>query len=330
MVSSAHEALHRIFRDHPDLFYRLSARLGFDLPPPTKATVECPDVTETAAIERRIDTLIRFETESQGPFLLAVEAQGKPDPDKPSSWAYYVSYLWSKYRIPTHLMVVCQDRRTAAWAQQPVTSGLPFMPTLTVRPLVVGPHNTPVIADPRQAREDIYMATLSAITHAAEPDIDDILKALSRALRDVPEDEGSQVVEYTAQGLRNARAKQLWKELLMVDTSFYRSWLFEELRDEARAQGMAQGVAEGMAQGVAQGVAEESVRSKAEDLLVVLEQRNLEVSEETRRRVEECGDPDVLRMWLVRAVTAPTVDAVFEGTPREGVPGQSRVESGSR
>ncbi|MDH6226416.1 hypothetical protein [Streptomyces sp. MJP52] len=314
MVSSAHEALHRIFRDHPDLFYRLSSRLGYDLPPPTKATVECPDVTETAAIERRIDTLIRFETESQGPFLLAVEAQGKPDPAKPSSWAYYVSYLWSKYRLPTHLMVVCQDRRTAAWAQRPVTSGLPFMPTLTVRPLVVGPHNTPVIADPRQAREDILMAALSAITHAAEPDIDAILKALSSALRDVPEDQGSQVVEYTSQGLRNGRVKQLWKELLMTDTSFYRSWLFEEVRDEGRAEGRA----------------EESAKSKAEAILVVLGQRNLKVSDEVRKRIEDCGDPDVLRMWLVRAVTAPTAEGVFEDRSQSAAPDQSRVDSTSR
>ncbi|WP_166021690.1 hypothetical protein [Streptomyces chilikensis] len=300
MVSSAHEALHRIFRDHPDLFYRLSSRLGYDLPPPTKATVECPDVTETAAIERRIDTLIRFETESQGPFLLAVEAQGKPDPAKPSSWAYYVSYLWSKYRLPTHLMVVCQDRRTAAWAQRPVTSGLPFLPTLTVRPMVVGPHNTPVIADPRQAREDILMATLSAITHAAEPDIDDILKALSRALRDVPEDQGSQVVEYTAQGLRHGRAKQLWKELLMADTSFYRSWLFEEVRDEGRAE------------------------TFVASILLVLEQRGVKVSEEVRKRVEDIDDPEVLRMVLARAVTAPTAEAIFDGATPAGPWAQPR------
>jgi len=322
MVSSAHEALHRIFRDHPDLFYRLSVRLGFDLPPPTKATIECPDVTETVAVERRIDTLIRFETESRGPFLLAVEAQGKPDPAKPASWAYYVSYLWSKYQLPTHLMVVCQDRRTAAWAERPVTSGLAFMPTLTVHPLVVGPHNTPVIADPEQAREDIFMAALSAITHAAEPDIDDILKALSGALRDVPEEQGSQVVEYTAQGLRNGRAKQLWKELLMVDTTFYRSWLFEELRDEARAVGRAEGLAEGRAEAAA--------RARVEAVLDVLEQRSLKVSDEVRKRVEDCADPDVLRMWLVRAVTAPTAESIFEATDQDGVLDQSRVESTRR
>ncbi|GAA3910578.1 hypothetical protein GCM10023084_73350 [Streptomyces lacrimifluminis] len=34
-----------------------------------------------------------------------------------------------------------------------------------------GPHNTPAITDPAEAREDLVMAALSAIAHAADPDI---------------------------------------------------------------------------------------------------------------------------------------------------------------
>ncbi|WP_307854047.1 hypothetical protein [Streptomyces tagetis] len=80
-----------------------------------------------------------------------------------------------------------------------------------------------------------------------------------------------------------------------MDLSFYKSYLSEEIRDEGRAQGREQGRAQG----------------RAEDLLLVLEQRGLDVSVEVRRRIEECGDPEVLREWLVRAVTVGRAEDVF-------------------
>ncbi|MBQ1095006.1 hypothetical protein KBY55_02545 [Streptomyces sp. b94] len=75
---------------------------------------------------------------------------------------------------------------------------------------------------------------------------------------------------------------------MAVDLSFYKSYISEEIRDEGRAQ------------------------RGAEDVLIVLEQRGLAVSDDVRGRVTACGDPELLRHWLARAVTAPTAEAVFE------------------
>jgi hypothetical protein len=292
MVSPPHEAMHRIFQHDPGLFSRVSRFLGVDIPKPIGATALPTDLTEASPVERRVDTLLRFDTAEQGPFLLAVEAQGKKDPDKPTSWAYYVSYLWTKYRLPTALLVVCQDYATAKWAQQPVTSGPAQLPTLTLRPLVVGPHNMPVITEPDEARADLILASLAAITHAAEPVVNAILKALSTALRDAPEDIAAPIVEFTAHGLGSRPARHLWRNLVAVDLSFYKSYISEEIRDEGREQGRAQ-----------QG---------AQDVLLVLEQRGLDIPDDVRTRITDCGDPEVLRHWLARAVTAPTAEAVFE------------------
>ncbi|MFF7903303.1 hypothetical protein ACIP4X_12115 [Streptomyces sp. NPDC088817] len=159
-----------------------------------------------------MDTLLRLDSAEHGAFLLAIEAQGKKDPAKPASWAYYTAYLWTKYRLPTALMVVVQDRSTAEWAQRPVAGGPPQMPTLVLRPVVAGPHNMPVITDPAEARDDLVLAALAAITHAGEPDIDAILKALSTALRGVPEDIADPIIEFTAQGLakRPASGRHLY------------------------------------------------------------------------------------------------------------------------
>ncbi|MEH0556754.1 hypothetical protein [Streptomyces sp. B21-101] len=291
MVSSPHEAMHRIFQHDLELFGRVSRILGLGLPTPVKITVLPTDLTEASPVERRVDTLFRLDNPEYGPLILAIEAQGKKDPAKPASWAYYTSYVWTKYRIPTALMVVCQDHATARWAQQPVTSGPPQLPTLTMKPLVVGPHNMPVITDPDEARADLALAALSAITHAADPDIGAILKSLSTALRGVPEDIADPIVEFTAQGLGKRPAQQIWRKLVAVDLSFYKSYISEEIRDEGRAQGRAQG--------------------RAEALLLVLEQRGIDVPEDIRERITDCDDPETLGRWLARSVTAPTAEDVF-------------------
>ncbi|GGV84280.1 hypothetical protein GCM10015535_28730 [Streptomyces gelaticus] len=187
MVSSPHEAMHRIFQEYTGLFSRVSDVLGVDIPPPTSATALPTDLTEARPVERRVDTLLRIETEVGGPFLLAIEAQGKKDPDKTVNWPYYVTYLHNRYRLPVLLLVVCQDHATAQWAARPISIGLLQWQTFVLSPLVVGPHNMPVITDVAEARKDLALATLAAITHADNPDVGVILKTLSAALRDTPE-----------------------------------------------------------------------------------------------------------------------------------------------
>ncbi|MFE4332810.1 hypothetical protein ACFRQM_26350 [Streptomyces sp. NPDC056831] len=295
MVSSPHEAMHRIFQEYPGLFSRISDVLGVAIPPPTSVTLMPTDLTEARPVERRVDTLLRIETEDDGPFLLAIEAQGKRDPDKTVSWPYYVTYLNSKYRLPALLLVVCQDRATAEWAARPISIGVRQWRTFALYPLVAGPHNMPVITDVAEARKDLALATLAAITHADNPDVGAILKTLSAALRDTPETIADPIVELTAQGLGNRPAAQHWRNLVAVDLSFYKSFMSEEIRDEGRAQGRVQG----------------QVQGRAEDILLVLEERGIAAPDKVRGRITDCGDPETLRQWLMRAVTATSAEEIF-------------------
>ncbi|MFJ8884354.1 hypothetical protein ACIRJR_13220 [Streptomyces sp. NPDC102402] len=288
MVSAPHEAMHRIFQEHPDLFFRLSEVLGIDLPPLASAESVTVDLTETEPLERRVDTLLRIETQHDGPFLLIVEAQGKKDPGKTASWPYYVTYLNNKYRLPVLLLVICQDHATAAWAARPITIGLPRWPAVTARPLVAGPHNVPVITNVAEARKDLALATLAAITHADNPDVDAILKTMSLALRETPEALAEPLVELIAQGLGNRPAAQQWRNLVAVDLSFYTSPLSEEIRDEGRARGHAEAV------------------------LVVLGARGIDITQDTREKVTACGDPEVLLRWLIRAASVTASDEIFD------------------
>ncbi|KUN94525.1 hypothetical protein [Streptomyces caeruleatus] len=296
MVNSPHEAMHRIFQEYPGLFTGVSRALGLSFSLPTSVTVLPTDLTEARPIERRVDTLLRFDCGAEGPLLLLVESQGAKDPDKPASWAYYLTYLYAKYKIPPLLLVVCQDRATAEWAARPVPIGPVQWPSLTLRPLVAGPHNMPVITDPDEARSDLALATLSAITHAKEPVVDGILKALSAALRGVPEAVVDPIIEFTAQGIGgNRRAAELWRNLVAVDLSFYKSWLSEEIRDEGREQGREQGRAQ----------------SRAEDILLLLDRRGIGVSDANRERITSCADLDTLGRWFERAITASSTEEIF-------------------
>ncbi|KAF4410455.1 MULTISPECIES: hypothetical protein [Streptomyces] len=287
MVSSPHEAMHRIFQEYPGLFSGLSEVLGVTFPAPSAVAVLPTDLTEARPVERRVDTLLRFDGPDGGSFLLAVEAQGRKDPAKPASWAYYASYLHTKYSLPPLLLVVCQDRATAEWAARPVRIGPPQWATLMLHPLVAGPHNMPVITDPAEVRKDFALATLAAITHAANPDVGAILKAMSTALRDTPPTISDPIVEFIAQGLGKLPASEQWRTLVAVDLSFYKSPLSEEIRDAGRAEG------------------------RAEDIVLILEDRGLEVSDAARERITGCKDPALLRHWLRRALSATSTEDIF-------------------
>ncbi|MEV0743944.1 Rpn family recombination-promoting nuclease/putative transposase [Streptomyces sp. NBC_00184] len=291
MVSSPHEAMHRIFQEYPGLFSRVSELLGVPIAAPTSVSVMPTDLTENRPVERRVDTLLRLDAEGDESFLLAVEAQGKKDEDKPASWAYYLSYLYTKYRVPPLLLVVCQDRATAEWASRTVPIGPRQWPALTLRPLVAGPHNMPVITNVAEARKDLVLTTLAAITHAADPDIGAILKTLSTALRDAPENIADPLVELTAQGLGSRPAAQQWRNLVAVDLSFYKSAISEEIRDEGRSEGRAEGIAQG--------------------ILLFLARSGVDVPDEACERITTCGDPDTLNRWLLRAPAAQSVEDVF-------------------
>ncbi|AQU67019.1 hypothetical protein [Streptomyces niveus] len=297
MVSSPHEAMHRIFQEHPGLFSRVSEVLGVTFSPPTSVTILPTDLTESRPVERRVDTLLRLDTEDDQPLLLAVEAQGKKDLDKHASWSYYLSYLYAKYRVPPVLLVVCQDRATAEWAARPVHIGPRQWASLTLRPLVVGPHNMPLITNTAEARKDLALATLSAITHADDPDIGAILKSLSAALREAPESLTGPLVELTAQGMGKRPAAQQWRNLVAVDLSFYTSSLSEEIREEARTKARTEARAE----------------TRAEDILLILEQRGIDISDDARERVTSCEESDSLREWFLRSITASSAEEIFAG-----------------
>ncbi len=283
--------MHRIFQKEPGVFGRAFRALDLSFPEPVAVSLLSTDLTETAPLERRVDTLLRFDTEDEGSYLVAVEAQGRKEACKLASWAYYTSYLHAKYQLPTVLLVTCQDKSTALWASGPYSVGPAHWPMLTMRPLVLGPHNVPPITDVRAAAADIPLATFSAITYGKDANADAILKTLAAALQTIDRDDADIFSELTEQGLANSPALKTWRELMAVDTSFFRSERAMKLRAEGRVEGRAEG--------------------RAESILRVLEGRGVDVPASARERIMSCGDLETLDVWLSRSGTAAAIDDLF-------------------
>jgi hypothetical protein len=279
--------MHQIFREDPGIFARTFNKLALPFPDPVAVSLLPTDTTEIRPLERRLDTLLQLDTAEGESYLLAVEAQGKKDSEKHGSWAYYVAYLFAKYRKPPLLLIVCQDESTARWAEAPCHIGTPHWRTLTVKPLVLGPHNVPIITDPSAAAEDIPLAAFAAITHGKHPQADIMLKALAAALKGADADTADLFKELTELGLGKSPSAQIWRDLMAIPTHFFRSETAEKVRDEGREE------------------------ARAEDVLLVLAARGIEVEDAVQERITSCADSAALSRWLVRAATATRIEDVL-------------------
>jgi hypothetical protein len=79
-------------------------------------------------------------------------------------------------------------------------------------------------------------------------------------------------------------AGTIWRQMMAMDLSFYRSPFSRQLRAEGRA----------------------------EAVLIALDKRGVAISDEQRARVAGCIDLDQLDEWLGRAVTATSASEVFD------------------
>ncbi|MFF8027306.1 hypothetical protein ACFZDJ_40645 [Streptomyces sp. NPDC007896] len=288
MVSSSHEALHQICQKDTEGMIRSFRRLlHVPFPEPRAIAVVNTDLTEIEPVERRVDSLVRMDTD-EGDFLLVLESQGKKDERKRGSWPYYLSYLYEKYRCEPVLIVMTQSRSTARWAAQPIRFGLPGWSSLVVRPLVLGPDNVPVIADETEAARDVTLAVFSAITHGKGADAAAILGPLATVLETVDPDSAVVLAELVESGLVDAQAKKIWKELMMPVNYFFKNPVAQKLREETR------------------------VEDWSEVILNILKWRDIEVPDSVRLRVRACSDLDQLKAWSERAIHVTEATELFD------------------
>ncbi|WP_342791230.1 hypothetical protein [Streptomyces montanus] len=113
-------------------------------------------------------------------------------------------------------------------------------------------------------------------------------------MKTVDEDTARIFAELTELGLGTAPAAKTWRHLMSVDLSFFRSETSQRLRAEGRTEGR--------------------VESHAEDILLVLGERGIDVPDEVHARITSCTDLEILRAWLKRSLTAATAEDLFVDT----------------
>ncbi|KUN72027.1 hypothetical protein [Streptomyces griseorubiginosus] len=296
MVTSAHEGMHRIFQERPEILGSVFEVLG--VPLSAKATVDAitTDVTEARPLERRVDTVLRIGPSDGEDFLLAIESQSGKVASKEASWAYYVAYLQAKFRLPVLLLVVCQDGPTAKWAAGPFDCGTRGWTALRVYPLVAGPDNLPVITDARTAAKNLALAVLSALAHARNPGCDAILEAISSALQELREtDPGTAeyFFDFLEVTLGKTPAGEKWNRIMSFVSYF-------PGRGTVREMAYLEGKTEGRAEGEAKGI------------LSVLEVRGIPVTDSVRERITSCTDLDRMDTWLERSRTVERAEELFD------------------
>ncbi|WP_031477477.1 hypothetical protein [Streptomyces bicolor] len=310
MVTSAHEGMHRIFQERPDILAPVFGVLG--VPLSEKATVDAvtTDVTETKPLERRVDTVLRIGPSDGEHFLLAVEAQSGKVAGKEWSWAYYIGYLQAKYKLPVLLLVVCQDRATAKWATGPFDCGTRGWTALRMYPLVAGPDNLPVITDARTVAKSLPLAALSALAHARSPECGAILEAIGSTLQELLEtgpDTAKYFFDFLEVTLGKSPAGEKWKAIMSTFVSYFPGR--GTVRETAYLEGKAEGKAEGEAKGI----------------LSVLEVRGIPVPDSVRERITTCTDLDRMDAWLERSRTVERAEDLFAEDPE--VPETSSEEA---
>lgn len=323
MVTSSHEAAHRIFQDRPELLTPVFRILGVPFPEPAAVEVLTPDCTEVRPLERRVDTVLRVKPSAGRDLLLAIEAQRRPDAAKEGSWAYYLSYLMAKHECPAMLLVVCQSPKTADWAAGPFRLGPQGWTSLTVHPLVLGPGNVPVISDAEEAARQLPLAALSAIIHGQDPQVPAILKVLARALGASGKESADYYMEMVEIGLVGDQTRKIWRDLMTkihfpgAGTLAEEMFLAGEAKGrvegtvEGRVEGEAKGRVEGRVEGEARGKIEGKIEERARVIPQVLESRGVALPPRIRERITTCTDYYTLQRWLDRSFTATSADDLF-------------------
>ncbi|HZE42046.1 MAG TPA: hypothetical protein VE172_24890 [Stackebrandtia sp.] len=288
MVTSPHEALHRIFtKDHALVSRALTDLLGVDCFEPESMTVINADVTELEPIERRVDTVLMAETKGVR-HIFAIESQSDVDRSKYESWPYYIAYLHAKFHCQVTLIVVTSKAATTRWARGPIEIGLDAHASMVVSPLVLGPENVPAITNAETARRDITLAVFSALTHRRDAGVTVILEALVTALSSTDPDTAGVLFDFVEAGLGDTLARKHWRDMILnVPPHMLQGTLATKLREEGREEATARNV------------------------LRLLEQRGIQISEETRQRVLSCTDLETLDRWFDRAVAATSAEDLF-------------------
>ncbi len=284
MPSLEHEFLVALFLERPELAPELLYRaLHITVPDHYKVFVESADITELAPAQYHADSVIVLRAPE--PVLAVVlEIQRSIDEKKRFSWPMYVTGLWTRLECPVVLLVVALRPAVARWCAKPIKVG---EPGFVLSPQVLGPDVIPQVTDPDEAASAPELAAMSALAHGPRPGGLKVAAPVVAGLDQLKDKRGKLYTDIVLMLLPAALRNQL-ETIMQTRAHPYHSDFARKYYDQGEARG------------------------EAKAILAFLSARGIPVPEEAADRIAACTDLAQLEVWIRRAATVDSLEALFE------------------
>ena len=220
-----------------------------------------------------------------------LEVQLSEDSRKQFTWPLYIAVTRNRLRCRTTLVVFTDSDEVARWATRLIGAD----GDISVRAVVIGPRQIPRTLSMDRAREVPALAVLAVVAHGRGPEARRLGPMAWAAIRPL-------VVRGDELGI-------LYTDVLFA---YLDSSVLDKIReDEMKALGyepispyFKRRDAEMFAKGRTQGMVRMLER--------LLERQGLDPTEDQRRSIVACNDPDTLQHWFDRALGATNMTEIFE------------------
>ena len=220
MVSSQHDAMHRIFRQQPDLLARLVPETGVTFPEYSSIEPLDTDLTEIRPLERRVGSFFRVRTaDEEGGFLLAVELRASRT--RNSTTAGRITWRTCTPSTGCHRFCwwCAGTRRRRRGLRSPSVSGAVFIRAWRCFPWSWG-RSAFVRSPTRKRRRRISaLTTFSVLINAKDPGILAILDAVAPVLGP-----NADWAEFVEAGLDEGPGRDQWRELMAGTPRTFPAW----------------------------------------------------------------------------------------------------------
>lgn len=292
MPGVPHETMIVLLRDHPEWLRALVEVIAKRVLPeglkPADATVRVVDPAEV-----RLDLFLVPENRSS---WVLVEVQLDEDPAKARKWPLAVAALWNERGVEGDLIVITADRAVAAWARTVGGMDGPLGTGLSVRPVVV--QLTGDVAEMLFDAERPELAFFAAWTvhDRYGPEAQAIVERATDLIGTIPDGALRRTLIRHILGVLHEKLAKTIQEVSMDSQKIPVSPALQRLGEEFQAM-----YGERL-----------EARGEARMLLKLLAARGLPVDESVRARILACDETAALERWAEAALTAGSIDAVFD------------------
>ncbi|WP_431924773.1 hypothetical protein [Nonomuraea jabiensis] len=265
--------------------------LGVELPATPLVRVEKSSFNTRRSDDIKSDLILVLGPPQTAAHAIILEVQQDKSKD-PKQLARYAAALWLMLSCDVTVLLVCPDRGVADHYAQPIDSGLSGY---RLQAQVLGPDDIPVITDPQEAVARPALSIMAVMAHGRDRKV---VEAFAMALAELRDEHATKYYEY-AYSMSAPDVRRLMEEIIMTSTTWP---VYSPFAREHYGRGQAEGKAEGKA--------EEAVRM----LLLVLGARGFDIPDDMRTRISTCADLAQLESWATRAVTAQSLEDLFDET----------------